>query len=641
MATFIWKYFSVKDQADEVAECLLCKKGIRRGPAGSQAKNFSTTPLHRHLQAKHKAVYQQAKEQKETEKKDASILEQGAPPLKQRKLTVMANQSTLKDCLEKTKIWDINDKRAVAIHQKIMKMIATYNQPFSRLDDIGFIELIGHIQPNYLIPSRRYFAEVLLPRTYNEIKAGLKEDLLATNAPFVSFTSDIWTSQHANEAFVSLSAHWIDPEFQRKNAGLHAKHFPGSHTGENIERMIRSMMVDWEIIKERQHILVRDGAANMALGTRLTDLSSVHCFLHILDLVIRDSIFDQRAVIDLCAKVRRISSHFSHSALGCNELKKLQTEQGVKQPLITVQDVPTRWNSTYMMLKRALLLKRPILLYTANHDIPILSSNEWRLLEKLLHILQPFYEITKQVSSEMSCLSDVIPHVVALERYLLKPGNDSGIQTTKKSLQNALKKRLLSRGNLNILEEKNYVISTALDPRYKLKYMKEERKTVEKWLLETLQSTQSTKDLTKDTDSEEEEILQPVDSNEGGLPVISGLLKETIHNNFMACYDDEDDVEPTLTTKSAATASKATVTDELKLYYNSPTIPRSHDPFAFWKENRRTYPGISELARRYLSCPASSVYSERLFQKREIFLISTVLDFSLKMAKSYSFFITT
>lgn len=266
-----------------------------------------------------------------------------------------------------------------------------------------------------------------------------------------------------------------------------------------------------------------------------------------------------------------------------------------------------------MMLERALTLKRPILLYTANHDIPILSSYEWNLVEKLLHILQPFYEITKQVSSEMSCLSDVIPHVIALERYLLKPGNDSGIQTTKKSFQNALKKRLLSQDNLNILEEKNYVLSTALDPRYKLKYMKEERKTVEKWLLESLQSTQPTKDLTKDTDSEEEEILQPVESNEGGLPVGSGLLKETIHNNFMACYDDEDDVIKA--TKSTAAASKATVTDELKLYFNSHTIPRSHDPIAFWKENRRTYPGISELARRYLSCPASSVYSERLFSE--------------------------
>jgi hypothetical protein len=46
------------------------------------------------------------------------------------------------------------------------------------------------------------------------------------------------------------------------------------------------MMREWEISEERQHILVCDAASNMALGLRLTNVASVHCFLHILDLVV-------------------------------------------------------------------------------------------------------------------------------------------------------------------------------------------------------------------------------------------------------------------------------------------------------------------------------------------------------------------
>lgn len=618
MTSFIWNHFSVLDQDDEVAECLLCKKGIRRGPEGSKAKNFSTSPLHRHLQAKHPLTYQQAKEQSETAKRLTKTPDQG-PSLKQRKLTLMGHQSTLKECMEMKKIWDINDSRAVTIHQKIMKMIATDNQPFTIVEDMGFVELMGHIQPNYLLPSRRYFSEVMLPKTYDELKTKLKEELLATNAPFMSFTSDIWTCQHSNESFVSLTAHWIDPEFQRKNAVLHAKHFPGSHTGENIEQMIRTMMADWGITEERQHILVRDGAANMALGTRLANMSSVHCFLHILDLIVRESIFDQRAVIDMRAKVKRISTHFSHSSLGCNELKNLQREQGIKQPLITVQDVPTRWNSTYMMLERALTLKRPILLYTANHDLPILSSNEWNLLEKLLHILQPFYEITKQVSSEVSTLSEVIPHVIALDRYLSRQGNDIGVQTTKKSLQKALKKRLLSSvGTLNILEEKNYMLATALDPRYKLKYMKEKRETVRRLLIESMtmrtQQNITVEESSETTDSEHEDITPPAE------PMVEQvlLLQETIHNDFMACYDDHDDTQMgvTNTTKASTIDTRlATLVSEIDKYFDSPVIQRSYDPVEFWKDNKNTFPEMSQLSRRYLSCPASSVYSERLFSE--------------------------
>ena len=170
----------------------------------------------------------------------------------------------------------------------------------------------------------------------------------------------------------------------------------------------------------------------MALGLQLADILSVHCFLHILDLVIKDSILSQRAIIDLCAMVRRIAAHFNHSSLACQNIKNLQAEQGVQLPLFPVQDVSTRWNSTYLMLERACHIKHSLQLYTANNDdLPILTANQWNLCEKMLRILQPFLEITKQVSSEQSSLSDVIPDVVALDRYLSKSGDDSGVQTTK------------------------------------------------------------------------------------------------------------------------------------------------------------------------------------------------------------------
>ena len=221
----------------------------------------------------------------------------------------------------------------------------------------------------------------------------------------------------------------------------------------------------------------------------MANVASVHCFLHILDLVVKDSIFSQRTIIDLCANVRRIATHFNHSSLARNELKNLQAEQGIKLPLFPVQDVSTRWNSTYLMLERALTLKRPLQIYTANHDVPILSSNEWNLCEKILRILQPFFEITKQVSSEQSTLGDVIPHVVALDRYLSKPGHDSGVQTTKTELRNALRQRLLSclPNKLNVKEDKNYVLTMVVDPRYKFKFLNN-KETAKKWLLEEMQT---------------------------------------------------------------------------------------------------------------------------------------------------------
>ena len=47
-------------------------------------------------------------------------------------------------------------------------MIAIDNQPFSIAEDQGFIELLAHIQQKYMFPSRRYFSDVMLPKTYQE-----------------------------------------------------------------------------------------------------------------------------------------------------------------------------------------------------------------------------------------------------------------------------------------------------------------------------------------------------------------------------------------------------------------------------------------------------------------------------------------
>ena len=109
-----------------------------------------------------------------------------------------------------------------------------------------------------MLPRRRYFSDVMLPKTYQDLKARISSQLDQANATHISFTSDIWASNHSIESFVSLTSHWINKDFLQCNSVLSAKHFPGSHTRENISPMI-SQMTDWEISEGRQHILYRDG----------------------------------------------------------------------------------------------------------------------------------------------------------------------------------------------------------------------------------------------------------------------------------------------------------------------------------------------------------------------------------------------
>ncbi len=54
-----------------------------------------------------------------------------------------------------------------------------------------------------------------------------------------------------------------------KSAMLNAKHFPEKHTGVMIESAFNQMLTEWSIEHDKIHILVRDGASNIALGSRL------------------------------------------------------------------------------------------------------------------------------------------------------------------------------------------------------------------------------------------------------------------------------------------------------------------------------------------------------------------------------------
>ena len=65
----------------------------------------------------------------------------------------------------------------------------------------------------------------------------------------------------------------------------------------------------------------------------------------------------------LLAKFHHLVGHFKHSALATDKLMRKQKGLGFKKMLHVIQETPTRWNSTFYMLQRLVLLKQPIRLY--------------------------------------------------------------------------------------------------------------------------------------------------------------------------------------------------------------------------------------------------------------------------------------
>ena len=68
--------------------------------------------------------------------------------------------------------------------------------------------------------------------------------------------------------------------------------------------MITKLLDSWAIEKTRVHAVVRD---NVVASIEKTELPAIGCTIHTLQLVIKDCIMTQHAVIDMLARCRRLA----------------------------------------------------------------------------------------------------------------------------------------------------------------------------------------------------------------------------------------------------------------------------------------------------------------------------------------------
>ena len=84
----------------------------------------------------------------------------------------------------------------------------------------------------------------------------------------------------------------------------------------------------------------------MVAGVRLTGWKHLPCLAHTLNLIVCEARKKDEALSTLQEKCRKVVTFFKQSNLAHSKLSQLQLElKGEERKLI--QDVCTRWNSTY------------------------------------------------------------------------------------------------------------------------------------------------------------------------------------------------------------------------------------------------------------------------------------------------------
>ena len=380
------------------------------------------------------------------------------------------------------------------------------------------------------------------------------------------------------------------------------KPFSGSHTGENISMELNTVANRWDIEHTKIHLLIHDSGANMVKGVRLAKYDSARCFIHTLQRAINESLKVQTEVTAMIAAGRRLVTHFNHSGLAQEKLLMIQKELSLPQHQL-VQDISTRWNSTFYLIERLLEQKRAISLYVADHDTLVnLTAQQWSLMEQCINLLKPFEEITKITSSGLSCVSEVIPHVTALKKYLDKAETEQRTPDLS-HMRASLKAELEVRFN-SISQDSNYLIATYLDPRFKTNYLGviDAERARQEILLEYLK-------MSCEESSSSSSCSTPKKSR--GEETESAVSRKA-HDTFWDCFEE---VANENNTDQVQREERNAITCELDFYLKSVRIDRNRDPYSWWAANAKQYPNLSKFSKIYLSAPCSSVYSERLFSE--------------------------
>ncbi|XP_028179231.1 zinc finger BED domain-containing protein 4-like [Ostrinia furnacalis] len=292
----------------------------------------------------------------------------------------------------------------------------------------------------YRKKSEKYFRTTLMPETYEKVKG--KVILLLQKAEWVSFTTDIWSNPAKTCSLLSCTAHFINGS-KREKVILAASVLEEDHTGQHISAKLNEIIAEFNLTN-KVHMVIRDNAYNMQAAMRCGNFLSIGCVAHTLQLVIHDVIFKDATSMNLIKKCRKVVGHFKRSEQASRYLERFLETCSLPRHVL-IQDIETRWNSTYLMLERLLEQKNAINLYMAERGgIEIPTAEEWEQIGYYIAILRCFYQATLDISSDSSSISLIIPLIVMLNSKMTTKDEDpEKVTLLKIQLRDSIHRRIV------------------------------------------------------------------------------------------------------------------------------------------------------------------------------------------------------
>ena len=358
----------------------------------------------------------------------------------------------------------------------LIEGVVRHDLPFSFVEYEGMRKVWKYLESNTSNICRNT-AKADIQKLYETQWSRLRGELLRCPSR-ICLTSDAWTSI-VTDGYLSLTAHYVDRNWVLQKRILNFFEFPPPHTGVAIAEKISGLIKNWGIEKKLFSITLDNASSNdvcvgllknqfRLMNTLVYDgkLFHLRCCAHILNLIVQDGLKQIDVAVE---KVRECVKYVKGSSGRKVRFAQCCTQNLLDYKKALMQDVPTRWNSTYRMLSCAIYYRQAfshLSLSDSNfEDCP--SFDEWERIEKMCSFLKVFYEATLQFSGSLYPTSNLyFPQIFGIHLKLVEEmkSPDEYMKKIACQMWNKFNKYW---ADFNLL----LAIAVVFDPRYKLTFV--------------------------------------------------------------------------------------------------------------------------------------------------------------------------
>ncbi|TVU02980.1 hypothetical protein EJB05_51526, partial [Eragrostis curvula] len=315
-------------------------------------------------------------------------------PRKQGSMVDRLQSSTLPNEAATLADWTFDAEQS---RGELVRMIVLHELLFSLVEYDGFIRYSASLNPLFKLVCRNTI-KLDCMEVYKNHRSVLRDTFKICNSR-VSLTADTWTSK-GNTGYMCITGHYIDDNWNVQKKIIRFCFIKTPHDAANMFSVMLKSLRYYGIEDKLFSITLDNAQANTSMVDLLmehlftrqllnsgVDLFHVRCAAHVLNLIVKDGLQSVDGVLD---NVRESVKYIRGSQSRKEKFEEIIAEKGISCKKRPSLDIPTRWNSTYLMLKSALPLSEAFLEF-AKQDLNYKyspSPEDWERSEIVCNLLK-------------------------------------------------------------------------------------------------------------------------------------------------------------------------------------------------------------------------------------------------------------